>query len=92
MLIKRVESKMRSVAFLRRICYANSRGAASWVKDLPRLVALDPAQCRIVELRFFGGLTVEEVAEVMKISTATVKREWRTAKAWLYEQIAGTPE
>jgi RNA polymerase sigma factor (TIGR02999 family) len=56
---------------------------------LSRLAELDAAQCRIVELRFFGGLTVEEVAEVMKISTATVKREWRSAKAWLYEQIVG---
>ena len=56
---------------------------------LSRLNELDPEQCRIVELRFFGGLTVEEVAEVMQISTATVKREWRTAKAWLYEQLVG---
>jgi len=58
---------------------------------LTRLAELDPDQCRIVEMRFFGGLTVEEVAEVMKISTATVKREWRTAKAWLFEQINGLP-
>ncbi len=54
---------------------------------LTRLAQLDAAQCQIVEMRFFGGLTVEEVAEVMKISTTTVKREWRTAKAWLFEQI-----
>lgn len=38
-------------------------------------------------MRFFGGLTVEEVAEVLNISSTTVKREWRVAKAWLYEQI-----
>lgn len=59
---------------------------------LTRLAVLDPAQCRIVELRFFGGLTVEEVAEISGISTATVKREWRAAKAWLYEQIHGVSE
>ncbi len=54
---------------------------------LNRLEKLDPQQSRIVEMRFFGGLTVEEVAEVMSISSTTVKREWRVAKAWLYEQI-----
>lgn len=57
---------------------------------LARLAEIDPSQAKIVELRFFGGLTVEEVAEVMKISTATVKREWRTAKAWLFAQISNS--
>ena len=56
---------------------------------LTRLAEIDPTQSQIVEMRFFGGLTVEEVASVMKTSTATVKREWRTAKAWLFEQIHG---
>jgi RNA polymerase sigma-70 factor, ECF subfamily len=50
---------------------------------LQRLAALDPQQERIVELRYFGGLTLEETAEVVGISTATVKREWAIAKAWL---------
>ena len=50
---------------------------------LERLEALDPDQARIVELRFFGGLTIEETAEVMDISHATVEREWRIAKAYL---------
>lgn len=50
---------------------------------LNRLEKLDPDQGRIVELRFFGGLTIDETAEVMKISHATVEREWRTAKAFL---------
>jgi RNA polymerase sigma-70 factor (ECF subfamily) len=54
------------------------------------LERLDPQQGRVVELRFFGGLTVEETAEVMNISTGTVKREWRIAKAWLYRHIEGT--
>lgn len=54
---------------------------------LTQLEALDPKQARIVELRFFGGLTVEETAEVAGISTATVKREWRTARAWLRREL-----
>ena len=54
---------------------------------LDGLSELDPRQARIVELRFFAGLTVEETAEVVQISTATVKREWRTARAWLKREI-----
>ncbi len=50
---------------------------------LNRLEELDPVQARVVELRFFGGLTIKETAEVMRISHATVEREWRTAKAFL---------
>ena len=52
-----------------------------------RLEALDGRQGQIVELRFFGGLSVEEVAEVMQISTPTVKREWQSAKAWLHQEL-----
>jgi RNA polymerase sigma factor (TIGR02999 family) len=51
---------------------------------LTRLASLDPQQSRIVELRFFGGLTIDETAEVLRISPATIKREWATAKAWLH--------
>ena len=54
---------------------------------LTQLAGFDERQTRIVELRFFGGLTVEETAEVLKISPATVKREWSLAKAWLYGKI-----
>jgi len=56
---------------------------------LTQLAGFDERQTRIVELRFFGGLTVEETAEVLKISPATVKREWSLAKAWLYGKING---
>ena len=56
---------------------------------LARLTALDAQQGRIVELRFFGGLTVEETAEVLGISAATVKRDWRLAKAWLHREMDG---
>jgi len=54
---------------------------------LQQLALLDPQQSRIVELRFFGGLTVEEAAEVLHVSPATIKREWSTAKAWLYREL-----
>jgi RNA polymerase sigma factor (TIGR02999 family) len=55
---------------------------------LETLSKIDPVKSRIVELRYFGGLTVEETAEVMGISTITVKRHWRMAKAWLYGQLS----
>jgi RNA polymerase sigma factor (TIGR02999 family) len=55
---------------------------------LSRLGELDPDQARVVELRYFGGLSVEEVAKVMGTSPATVKREWATAKAWLHREIS----
>lgn len=54
---------------------------------LGRLAVLDARQARVVELRFFGGLSVEETATVMDISPATVKREWSMAKAWLFTQL-----
>ena len=54
---------------------------------LDELGSLDPQQSRIVEMRFFGGLSVEETAEVLAVSPATIKREWSTAKAWLYRQM-----
>ena len=55
---------------------------------LQALEALDKRQARIVELRFFGGLTVEETAELLEISAATVKREWTVAKIWLRRELS----
>jgi RNA polymerase sigma factor (TIGR02999 family) len=55
--------------------------------SLCALTELDPQQGRIVELRFFGGLSIEETAEVIRVSAATVKREWTMAKAWLYRDM-----
>jgi len=55
---------------------------------LERLAAFDPQQARIVELRYFGGLTIEEAAEVIGISPATVVREWTIAKAWLRADLS----
>lgn len=56
-------------------------------RALQELEQLDPDQARIVELRFFGGLTLEETAAVLEISPATVKREWAVAKGWLYRAL-----
>jgi RNA polymerase sigma factor (TIGR02999 family) len=54
---------------------------------LRQLATFDPQQSRIVELRFFGGLTIEETADVLQISPATIKREWSLAKAWLHKTL-----
>jgi RNA polymerase sigma-70 factor (ECF subfamily) len=54
---------------------------------LTKLAALDAQQGQIVELRFFAGLSIEETAEILKISPATVKRDWAMAKAWLYREM-----
>ena len=54
---------------------------------LSRLEKLDPRQARIVELRYFSGLTAAEVGEVLGVSSKTVMREWNTAKAWLYGKL-----
>jgi RNA polymerase sigma factor (TIGR02999 family) len=54
---------------------------------LDRLASLDASLAKIVELRAFGGLTIEEVAHVLNVSPSTVKREWRTAKAWLTREL-----
>jgi RNA polymerase sigma factor (TIGR02999 family) len=58
-------------------------------RALDRLATIDERQVRIVELRFFGGLTIEETAEVLKISQATVKNEWSLARGWLYRELQG---
>ncbi len=57
-------------------------------KALDRLAQLDAQQCRVVELRYFGGLTVEETAEALGISPRTVKRDWATAKRWLRAELS----
>jgi RNA polymerase sigma factor (TIGR02999 family) len=59
---------------------------------LTRLAAWDPRQCRVVEMKFFGGLTEDEIAEVLGISTRTVIRDWNVARAWLHGELnAATP-
>jgi RNA polymerase sigma-70 factor (ECF subfamily) len=56
---------------------------------LHALAGVDPRKVQVVEMRFFGGLSVEETAEVLKISPVTVMRDWSTAKAWLYRELTG---
>ena len=71
-------------------CLVKSIDQTLWPVDdaLEALAELDPRKGEIVELRFFGGLTVKEVAEVMNLSTATVAREWSKAKAWLLRELS----
>jgi RNA polymerase sigma factor (TIGR02999 family) len=57
---------------------------------IERLAELDPDQARVIELRYFGGMSIEETAEVLEVSTATVKREWAVARAWLKREL-GSP-
>jgi RNA polymerase sigma factor (TIGR02999 family) len=56
------------------------------------LARIDPRKVQVVEMRFFGGLSIQETAEVLKISPITVKRDWRAARIWLYRELTGTNE
>jgi len=71
---------------------AQGRSAALVALDdaLQALAALDPRQSQVVELRFFGGLSLEETAEVLKVSPATVRRDWSLAQAWLHRELNKT--
>ena len=73
------------------VVYTEERSPEILLLDraLTDLAKLDPRQARIVELRFFGGLTGEEIAEAVGVSTATVTRELRVAQAWLYRAMCG---
>ena len=68
--------------------HRNDISVAAVDEALTELEKLDKRQAQIVELRFFGGLTTEEIGDLLKISPATVKREWATAKLWLQHQLA----
>jgi RNA polymerase sigma factor (TIGR02999 family) len=57
---------------------------------LSAFAAIDPRKARLVELRYFGGLTIEETAEVLGVSTPTAERDWRTARIWLHREISGS--
>jgi RNA polymerase sigma-70 factor (ECF subfamily) len=56
-------------------------------RALEELERIDAGKMRIVEMRFFGGMSVEETAEALRLSTITIKREWRSARAWLYREL-----
>ena len=60
--------------------------------SLEALASVDPRKCRVVELRFFSGLNVEETAEVLRVSKETVARDWRLAKAWLLRELSERPK
>ena len=77
-----------------RLALADSRQVDLPSLDLAltRLEEIDERQARIVELRFFSGLSVEETASAMEVSPATVKREWKTARMWLMREIGRTPQ
>jgi RNA polymerase sigma factor (TIGR02999 family) len=58
---------------------------------LKALEQIDPRKSQVVELRFFGGLSTEEVADVLNVSTKTVLRDWQLAKMWLFRELSGRP-
>jgi RNA polymerase sigma-70 factor, ECF subfamily len=71
------------------MCADRSDDFVSLDEALTGLAQRAPRKARVVELRFFGGLSVEETAEVLRVSPITVMREWKSAKAWLYRELAG---
>ncbi len=77
------------ISFDEALVISPERGADLVALDeaLNKLAAIDPRKSKVVELRFFGGLSVEETAEALTISTVTVMREWSMAKAWLYNSL-----
>ena len=70
------------------LCADRSHDFAALDDSLTALAARAPRKAKVVELRFFGGLSVEEIAEVLRVSPITVLREWKSAKAWLYRELA----
>src|SRR5438105_382830 len=80
------------ISFDETMVVSHERGADLITLDeaLDKLAAIDPRKSKVVELRFFGGLSVEETAEALHISPVTVKRDWSMAKAWLYNSLNET--
>lgn len=68
---------------------ARARDLVALDDAMDELGRLDPRKVQVVEMRFFGGLSVEETAEVLRVSPVTVMRDWNTARAWLYRELAG---
>ena len=67
----------------------NRREIVDLHEALKRLATLDSRKAEVVELKYFGGLNYDEIAEVLKISSVTVRRDWEFAKAWLYAELHG---
>lgn len=83
------EGNLRKLSLDDVIGLSDARGRELLALDdaLTGLAEIDPLRCRVVELRFFAGLTIEEAAEVLNISIDSVKAHWKIAKAWLYREI-----
>jgi RNA polymerase sigma factor (TIGR02999 family) len=81
------------ISFDEALVVSHERGADLVALDeaLNKLTSIDPRKGKVVELRFFGGLSVEETAEALQISAVTVMREWSMAKAWLYNSLSNDP-
>jgi RNA polymerase sigma-70 factor, ECF subfamily len=71
------------------IAEAHSSDLLVLEEALSRLQAVDGRQCQVVEMRFFAGMSEDEIAEVLGVSARTINREWRMARAWLYKQVYG---
>jgi RNA polymerase sigma-70 factor, ECF subfamily len=82
---------VQHVSLEESVVVASDRGADLVALDeaMKTLARLDARKVQVVEMRFFGGLSVEETAEVLKVSPVTVMRDWTTARAWLYRELAG---
>ena len=78
---------MVSLTAAERVSQERSADLLALDEALDALAALSPRQSKVIELRFFGGLTNEETAEVLKVSPDTVRRDWRLAQAWLYREL-----
>jgi RNA polymerase sigma factor (TIGR02999 family) len=74
------------------MCADRSNDFVSLDDALNALAELAPRKAKVIELRFFGGLSVDETAEVLHVSSITVMREWKSAKAWLYRELTGRTE
>ncbi len=87
---KRGGGQQFKIEFDEAIVFTTGRGIDLIALDqaLTELAKIDPKQAHIVELRFYTGLKVEEIAELLDVSESTVKREWRMAKAWLYDKVS----
>jgi RNA polymerase sigma factor (TIGR02999 family) len=81
---------VQRVSFDEALAVSNEQTAELVALDdaLNALAAFDARKSKVAELRFFGGLSVEETAEVLKVSSVTVMREWRLAKAWLHRELS----
>lgn len=91
-LAQKARKDLHTTTLMRTPSQSGQVDVLSLDEALKKLAVLNPGQARLVELRFFGGLTVEEVAEVLDISVTTARREWRNVRAWLLFELNGRGE